>query len=164
MSIHSHVCPLRFLELAGNLQDRGILALFLQSIRAQGPLPLPTPGCLQTKLWSHFLAHPYYCLDQRLWFPERSPWHRFPNSEMVRSRRVLRGCPVHFPSGVGPSSPNPAPKILSCKLLYLTWVLLLLKMGAPYRPRTRILCALQRIRKQAGVRGSSGTGLGEESS
>ena len=125
----------------------------LQGIRARGPSPLSTPGCLQTKLWSHSLAHPNYCLDQRLLFPEWCPWHRlrFPDSEVVRSRRVLRGHPVHFPSEVGPSSPTPVPEVLSCLLLCFTWVLFPLKKGVPYTPMAYVsLCALQCIPVQVG--------------
>ena len=159
------MCPLRFLGLAGNLQGRRILSCSLQGVRARGPPPLPTPGCLQTKLPSHSSAHPSYCLDLRLLFPERCPRHGLPDSEVVRTRRVLDGHPVNSPPEVGPSSLSSAPEILSCMLLCFTCVFFPLKMGAPYRPRAHVpLCAPQCIRAQAGVRGSPGTGLGGEAS
>lgn len=134
-----------------------------QGARASGhPSPKLLPlGCLHTKLQSPppAFAHSDHYLGQRPLFPKWCPRHRSPNSEVVRTRRVLRGHPVNS-SERGPRELSPAPNIFSdapvFSLLHLG--LLPLKMRAPRGLREYAPLSAHR----AGDRGDSGMEQGED--
>lgn len=119
---------------------KGIPSHSLQDARVPGCPKLLPPGCLQTKLLSHSLAH-----SDTTWVRD----HCSPNSALSTGSQTLRWSGLEGSSGVTQETSHwkeakgnwsHAPKVPSHCSLCFTWVLFPLKMGAPCKPRGPCPC------------------------